>query len=166
MRKTGARMASTHGLIFGTAVGKLVRDRRRELGISQTTLGEMSNGILTQNWLSKVETGEYLRIPEEKIQVLADALDLPVSRIREAQEQTIHLADAELGKQWAVGMNPMADLMAIAPRLDRPDQRTLVRIARAMAYGKNLRDHFGDDMQPIADGYGDGYGARFGKAER
>jgi transcriptional regulator with XRE-family HTH domain len=159
MRKSAARIAASDDFVFSTELGKVVRHLRRQLGLSQTAVVERSDGVLNQNWLSKVETGEYRTIGAEKLQVLADALDVPVRVLQEAQDRSVQLVDEQMARQWAVGNNPTQDLMIVAQKLETSDVRVLVRVARAMLYGRELRDHYGTDAEEVHSN-----GARVGAA--
>src|SRR5215213_587438 len=73
MRKSAARISAFDDLVFSSQLGRLVRERRREQGLSQEHVVELTNGLITQNWLSKLETGEYLTAPVGKLQALSVA---------------------------------------------------------------------------------------------
>jgi len=173
MRKSAARISAFDDLVFSSQLGRLVRERRREQGLSQEHVVELTNGLITQNWLSKLETGEYLTAPVGKLQALSVALNIPRADLDAAQKLPVRLANQELAKGWAVSENPIHELVATVQGLEKQDLRTLVRLARVMAYGKQMRDGHGDDpafalrwaaptdeQQELSDGAGIGQAAR------
>lgn len=139
MRKTAARLASETPS-FVSELGRLVVDRRRELGLSQLAIVERTQGLVSQSTLSRIEVGEYLTTSDDRLQALASALQMPVSDLVEAQKRMIQPQEEELARGFAVSTNPLKDLSRVASGLNKDDLATLVRLARVMAFGKKAGD--------------------------
>lgn len=149
MRKTAARLASEDPS-FISELGQLVKKRRNELDLSQLEVVERTKGLVSQSTLSRIEVGEYLTTSEERLQALADALQMPVGNLFDAQKRMIQPQEEELAKGFAVSTNPRKDLSRVASGLHKDDLATLVRLARVMAFGQQISDRRG----PSADNNG------------
>lgn len=82
-----------------TEIGKRVKKRRRELGISQERLAEIMD--VTYQQVQRYENGMN-RLNVENIQIIADALSVPVSYFFKdaginiiAENSSLYLADDE-----------------------------------------------------------------------
>lgn len=70
-------------MVSVSGVGALVRQRRRALGLNQTELGRRAGG-LTQDYISKLESGIIDTPQRGTMDALATALDVPVSALYRA----------------------------------------------------------------------------------
>lgn len=66
----------------GNELGQLIRDRRRELGLTQEELEGLSG--VSQTYISQVERGRTTRPLEETLAVFSEALQIPLRDLRVA----------------------------------------------------------------------------------
>lgn len=82
------------------ALGKLLRDRRAELGLSQARLLALRGG-LSNAMISKYEMGEYLPVPES-MKTLAYIYDLPLAALEAAvRESWLGRVDLRMPAKYA-----------------------------------------------------------------
>lgn len=144
-RRVSARLAKARedddAVVWSSPLGHLARNRRKELGVSQSVICERAQWRFNQNWLSKIERGEYPQPPLERLQALADGLDLPLAQLVAASEARDDIRLSELGKQFGVGVNPLHDLEQVAMAFkDKRNLVVLTRIARVLLWGERNPD--------------------------
>lgn len=130
-----------------STLGKVVRARRQELGLTQEALAELLGEKVGQNYISQLERGKVQLPRRPRLELIARALDLALSELLARSgwaDLTDYLRDTESSDVDRIAMvGPRAELAALLPKLSMRDVERMLSHANYL-----LQQEGGDQRRP------------------